>query len=452
MTTSSSTEFGPLAVCVLAAGKGTRMRSARPKVLQPLAGAPLLEHVLRAVAGAAGRLAVRPLVVPIIGYEAEQVRALLESPEIVGLGLDLDPVVQEPQLGTGHAVQVASRAFSGLVGQTPPARVLVLLGDVPLIRAETLEGLFEEHARSGAAATILTTRVPDPAGYGRVVRAADGDVERIVEHKDALAAGDSAVLAIDEINTGIFVFDLDPLQEALPALSNENQSNEYYLPDVLPRLQQAGHRVAAVVAAQPAEVAGVNDLIQLAEAEAAVRQRILFAHMRAGVRIVDPTTTYIEVGVEIGPETTILPFTVIRRGVRIGQSCEVGPFSHLRVGTQLRDTAEIGNFVETKKADVGPHSKAKHLAYLGDVSLGEGVNVGAGTVFANYDGKNKHQTRVEDGVFIGSGSMIVAPRVIERDAKTGAGSVVTKDVPAGVTVIGVPARPFRSAKRSEKPE
>lgn len=337
-------------------------------------------------------------------------------------------------MGTGHAVQMAAPHFAA----TADGDVLVVLGDVPLITARTLQRLVEHHRDRRAAATMLTMTVDDPTGYGRVVRDEAGDVRAVVEQRDTT----DATAAIREVNTGIFVFRADALRRVLPHLSNDNAAGEYYLPDALVRLQEVGEPCAAVLAERAVEVQGINTRKQQAEAERVLRERILDAMMEAGVHIVDPANTYIESGVTIGPDTIVHPFTVIRRGVTIGARCEVGPFAHIRAGTVLADTAEVGNFCETKQAQLGPHSKAKHLTYLGDVTIGERTNIGAGTVVCNYDGTTKHRTHIGDGVFIGSGSMIVAPRTIGDGGRTGAGAVVTKDVEPGTLVAGVPARPL----------
>ncbi len=411
------------------------MNSATPKVLQPLAGAPMLEFVLQSLAELSQPPAVNALVV---GYGADKVLASLDKLAApIRERLSLTPLRQEPQLGTGHAVQMAAHAFDSVAQQD--GDVLIVLGDVPLIRAATLERLLAHHREQAAAATMLTMQVADPSGYGRVVRDELGMLAEVVEHKDA----SGSVARINEVNTGIFAFRAQALLEALPELSNDNAAGEYYLPDVLPWLLQRGQRCSALLAQDSLEVQGVNTRKQQAAADAALRERILDELMEAGVHIVDPANTYIEAGVEIGTDTTVHPFTVIRRGVRIGAGCDVGPFAHVRAGTVLEDTAELGNFCEAKKATLGPHSKAKHLAYLGDVTVGEGSNIGAGTVICNYDGEHKHHTEIGDGVFIGSGSMIVAPRKIADGGRTGAGAVVTKDVEPGVTVAGVPAKPLK---------
>lgn len=413
------------------------MKSDLPKVLQPICGAPMLEFVLDAVA------ALQPLPAPtvvLVGHQAERMRSAVGTE--IAVPLPVEVVVQEPQLGTGHAMQVAAPCFEAVA--KAGGDILVLLGDVPLIRPATIARLVAKHREERASATMLTMRVPDPTGYGRVLRDSAGRVRGVVEHKDATVAERE----IDEVNTGMFVFAAADLLPMLEKLRNDNKAGEYYLPDVIPMLVAKDRVCAALVADDPDDVRGINTFKQLAEADRTMRQRILDAHMENGVHIVDPASAFIDKGVEIGAGTSVLPFTVIRRGVKIGQHCEVGPFSHLRVGTVLHDTAEIGNFVECKKAEIGPHTKAKHLTYLGDVTIGENSNIGAGTIICNYDGKNKHATVIGNHVFIGSGSMIVAPRTIADGGRTGAGAVVTKDVPSDTTVVGVPAKPLQKPPRA----
>ena len=427
-------------ICILAAGKGTRMKSSLPKVLQPVAGGPLIEFVLEAVAGLDP--APAPLVL-VVGHQHELVQRsvmdlIVGAPDTLG---HLSPqfAVQEPQLGTGHAVQQAAPLFQQLAADG--GELIVLLGDVPLITTATLERLLAHHREQFAAATMLTMEADDPTGYGRVLRDGQGMVEGVVEQKDAT----DAQARIREVNTGIFVFNARALLEALPALSSENASAEFYLPDVIPLMVKAGRKCAALMTTDPNEVQGVNSFRHLAAVDRVIRERIMNRLMDNGVYIMDTATTWIDKGVEIGPDTTILPHVVIRRGVKVGSHCEIGPFAHLRVGTVLHDTAEVGNFVETKKAELGAHTKAKHLTYLGDVTIGDNTNVGAGTVICNYDGLKKHHTTIGNECFIGSGSMIVAPRTIADRGRTGAGSIVTKDVPEDVTVagIGTAAKPLR---------
>ncbi len=409
-------------VVILAAGVGKRMKSARPKVLHPLCGRPMVSWVIDQA------LALEPdRVLVVVGHGAKEVEAALAKDRV-------EIVVQEPQLGTGHALQCCLPAF----GKAPPSRVVVLYGDMPLLEAESLRALLAAHdsARDGVA--LLTASPPDPRGFGRVVRGHDDRVQRIVEEKDASADERE----IPEVNLGVYAFEGRGLVEALPRLSNKNRQGEYYLTDVVAAFVSAGKPAVAVEIEDPTEAIGVNTLAHLAEARWALQQRILEEHLANGVAIEDPATTTIDHGVSIGTGTRILPCTVIRAGVRIGAECEVGPFTHLRAGTVLEDGAEIGNFTECKASRVGKHAKAKHLAYLGDATIGAGTNVGAGTIFANYDGRAKHASVVGDKAFLGSGTIVVAPNRIGAGATTGAGAVVKKnsDVPAGEVWVGVPAK------------
>ena len=420
-------------VVILAAGQGTRMQSTRPKVLSPLCGKSLLGWVL------AQAEALDPeRVVLVIGQGGEAVeaeaRALLPD-------RDLRVVLQEPQLGTGHAVQMAAGELEG------SERVVVLYGDMALLRPESLQALVQEQIRAGTGAiAMMTACTPDPTGYGRVLRGADGEFSAIVEERDCT----DEQRVVDEINTGVYCFDGPALCADLPRLSSENAQSEYYITD-LPGMAMEAGRPVITVDLDLEESLGVNTLSQLAEARWAMQMRILEEHMDAGVAIEDPASTYIDAGVSIGAGTRILPCTVIRSGVVIGTDCEVGPSSHLRVGTRLAPGAEVGNFTECKNASLGAGTKAKHLSYLGDAEVGAGTNIGAGTIFANYDGKAKHLTRVGDGVFVGSGTTIVAPNEIPDGASTGAGAVLTRNsgMRPGEVWVGVPARKMRSGDGTE---
>jgi bifunctional UDP-N-acetylglucosamine pyrophosphorylase/glucosamine-1-phosphate N-acetyltransferase len=439
------------AVVVLAAGEGTRMRSATtPKVLHPLLGRTMLGHVVHA----ARALEPQHLVV-VVGHAREQVAAHLA---------EVDPaataVVQEPQNGTGHAVQVALAGLDALSGT-----VVVVLGDAPLLRTETLRELVAAHEREGAATTVLTAVLDDPTGYGRVVRDASGAVTEIVEHKDA----DDAVRAVREINSGVFAFDAEHLRDAIGRLDTDNAQGELYLTDVLGLHREAGLVVRAHVAPDAAETMGVNDRVQLSEARRLLRDRLVEQHQRSGVTVVDPLTTWVDVDVEIAPDATIQPGTFLQGGTRvaagavvgpdstlvdcevgegakvvrshclgaqIGAGADVGPFSYLRPGTRLGVRSKAGAFVEIKASEVGDGSKVPHLSYVGDAVIGSGSNIGAATVFVNYDGREKHRTTVGDDVRIGSDTMLVAPVSIGDGAYTAAGSVITDDVPPGALGVG----------------
>ena len=436
-----------LAAVILAAGQGTRMKSTLPKVLHHVCGVPMLGHVVKA-AQALGATQV----VPVIGHGADKVRQALA-------GEELQFALQTEQLGTGHALLCAEDAIVGFDGD-----LLLLCGDVPLLRDETLQALVDHHREHTAAVTILTACMDDPTGYGRIIRGEDG-VERIVEQKDA----SEAERAVNEINTGIYLFRAPDVFNFLKNLDNQNAQGEYYLTDVVAAARQAGQRVEALSVKEPEEAMGINDRVQLAQADKIMRARINEAHQRAGVTLVDPETTYIGPDVTIGADTLIHPGVhlrgdtvvgkqcIIEPGVvvtdcevgdhvhlkpgsvlsesKVGDQCTIGPMAHLRPGTVLTGNNKIGNFVETKKAVLGEKSQASHLTYIGDASLGKNVNVGCGTITCNYDGVNKHKTTIEDDVFVGSDTQFVAPVTIGRGSLIGAGSTITKDVPADALAI-----------------
>lgn len=419
-------------VVILAAGKGTRMKSERPKVLHELCGRPMIGWVLDAAA------TLDPdRIVVVVGHRAGDVEAACRA-ELPGAELEF--VVQEPQLGTGHALQVAAPAIGGT------ERVVVTYGDMPLLTGDSLAELVEAQRDEDPtdSVSLLTATVDDPFGYGRIVRDEDDAFERIVEQKDA----SEDEREIDEINLGVYCFARAHLDRDLGRLSNDNAQGEYYITDLVGMAVEDGRRVEPVELDDITEAQGVNDLAQLAEVRTELQMRILEHHMANGVRIMDPATTYIDHGVTIGTGTEILPCTVIRGGVEIGEGCEVGPFTHLRVGAVLEDTAEVGNFTEMKKSRLGRGSKAKHLTYLGDAQIGAGANIGAGTIFANYDGKEKHVSTVGDGAFVGSGTIVVAPNDVPKDSTTGAGAVVTRSAKMGEgeTWVGLPAKKHEPRK------
>jgi bifunctional UDP-N-acetylglucosamine pyrophosphorylase / glucosamine-1-phosphate N-acetyltransferase len=421
-------------VLILAAGQGTRMRSDTPKVLHDVCGRPMVLWPVRAALEAgAGRVVV------------------VDSPEraleqLLPEGVEL--AVQERADGTGGATVAAMAALGAEVDPSSP--VVVLAGDVPLVSAEAIRELVEVHAQSGAAATMASTILEDPSGYGRVVRDATGAVERVVETKEQ---GDStpAEREIREINTGIFLFTAQALREALPRLSTDNAQGERYLPQVLDLLRADGARVAAHVVEDERLVLGVNDRVALARVRKLAQTAIHERHMCAGVGIVDPEATVIDVDVAIGRDTVIEPFTTIRGATRIGEGCtvrhsylvdcvledgvSVGPFGYLRPGTVLRSGSRVGTFVEVKNSDVGPRSRIPHLSYIGDADVGAGTNLGAATITANYDGRAKHRTTVGSGVRTGVDTTLVAPVSVGDDAYTAAGSVITEDVPPGALGI-----------------
>lgn len=429
-------------VIVLAAGQGTRMKSTLPKVLHPVAGAPLIEWVVEACRG------VEPdETMVVIGHGAEDVGAVL--PEGVGT------VVQEEQNGTGHAVLVALAALGDVEGDT----VVVVPGDTPLLTSETLLRLISAHGEREPAVTLLTTRMADPAGYGRVVRDDAGEVVGIVEHRDA----DETQLMIDEVAVSTYAFAGGELVRALNEVGSSNDQGEMYLTDVIGILAREGAPIASVDA--PAiEVSGVNSHDQLAEVGRALRSRLNREWMRAGVSMLDPDRVYLEATVRLEPGAVLMPDVYLQgttsvasgaevgpsvfaadsdikagarvwysvlRGAEVGESAEVGPFASLRPGTVLGPESKAGTFVETKNTTLGRASKVPHLSYMGDAEIGEASNIGAGTITCNYDGFEKHATRIGDRVRIGSDTMLVAPVTIGDDAWTGAGSTITRDVPEG---------------------
>ena len=425
---------------VLAAGKGTRMVSEQPKVLHPLLGMPLLEHMLVKVDE------LRPTTsVAVVGYRKDSIIQQFSDRGLVWGH-------QDEQLGTGHAASIGVEA--GVAAAGPAGDVLILNGDLPLLTRETLKQLVETHASTGAAVTVLTCEKEDPFSYGRIVRdATTGRLKGIVEEKDA----DEATRRIKETNAGVYVFKIDVFREYYARTDCENVQGEYYLTDVVALAADDGRTVETVAARTESEIEQVNSRQELAVASRLLRQDILRQLLDSGVTIVDPALVYVEMDVRIGVDTTIYPFTYLHRGVEIGSGCDIGPFARLRPGTCVADNVRVGNFVEIKSSEVESGAKIGHLAYVGDAFVGENVNVGAGTVFANYDGKKKSRTVVEEGAFIGSGTILVAPVSVGRGAVTGAGTVVTKgkDVADGAVVVGVPGRELRpssGASKAERPE
>ena len=436
-----------LAAVILAAGQGTRMKSDLPKVLHGVAGKPMLSHV----AQTARTIDAAPIVA-VIGHGADRVRAELAND-------NLTFVLQAEQLGTGHALQCAEASLKDFAGD-----LLLLCGDVPLLRSDTLQELLAHHRQSSACISILTAQMSDPTGYGRIIRGPDG-VERIIEEKDASATERQ----VKEINTGIYIFRSPEVFGLLRQLDNSNAQGEYYLTDVVVAARQAGERVEALSAANAEEAMGINDRVQLAQAATLMRQRINERQQRAGVTLIDPRTTYIDPDVVIGADTLVHPGVHLRGKTTIGSGCEiepgvivtdctigdrvhlkpgsvlsesmigeaciVGPMAHLRPGTVLAGSNKIGNFVETKKAVIGEKSQASHLTYIGDAVLGKNVNIGCGTITCNYDGVNKYQTTIEDDVFVGSDTQFVAPVTIGRGSLIAAGSTITMDVPADALAI-----------------
>jgi bifunctional UDP-N-acetylglucosamine pyrophosphorylase / glucosamine-1-phosphate N-acetyltransferase len=452
-------------VMILAAGLGTRMKSRRAKVLHELAGRPLVAHVVRAA------FAVNPqTLVTIVGHQAEAVEKAVrdEAVQLVTHGAEAKPellfALQTEQRGTGHAVMAAREL---LKGKSNP--LIITAGDVPMMQGEMLQRLVEKHHTEENDATVLTVRLDDPFGYGRIIRDAQGKYIRCVEQKD----GTPEELAIKEVNVSIYCFNPQALLGALEHLNNDNAQNEFYLTDVPQILMNQGKRLGLFCYENPDEVRGINTRVELADLERDLREKKLRELMLAGVTLIDPATTYIHADVEIGQDTIIHPQVIIEGRSRIGAGCtiqswtrlkdvqigdevtiknscviedctlhnyvSVGPFARLRMNAEFEEKSVIGNFVEVKKSKIGKGTKAQHLSYLGDATLGERVNIGAGTITCNYDGVRKHETHIEDDVKIGSDTMLIAPVRVGRGSVTGAGSVITKEVPPDSLAIGVPA-------------
>ncbi|HWW84963.1 MAG TPA: bifunctional UDP-N-acetylglucosamine diphosphorylase/glucosamine-1-phosphate N-acetyltransferase GlmU [Vicinamibacterales bacterium] len=435
-------------IVILAAGKGTRMKSALPKVLHKVAGQPMIDYVLRTAA----RLHPQSTTV-VIGHQAGLLQSALGNRDSLNL------VVQEPQLGTGHALLMTRSVLGGAAGT-----LVLLSGDAPLLSAETVRTLIGHHISRAAAATVVTAVVDDPRGYGRIVRSGER-IARIVEDKDT--TGDERM--IREINSGIYAFDLTGLFEAVLAIGTRNAQTEYYLPDLITIFRGQGRGVETLTVRDPQEVLGINDRVQLGTMTRLVRQQKADALMNAGVTIEDPSMTYIDVDVTVGADTVIHPFVFLEGETAIGERSEIhsgsrivnsrlgkgvhvlnhcvivnshvgddariGPFAHFRTGVDIREGARVGNFVELKKTVLGKSSKAMHLTYLGDAVIGEHVNIGAGTITCNYDGVNKNQTVIGDGAFIGSDSQLVAPVTVGEGAYVGSGATIRENVPADALAV-----------------
>jgi bifunctional UDP-N-acetylglucosamine pyrophosphorylase / glucosamine-1-phosphate N-acetyltransferase len=441
-----------LHIVILAAGKGTRMKSAQAKVLHRVAGRPLILHVL-----ATARALTPDSTTVVVGHEADALkRALAEQP-----GLSF--VVQEPQLGTAHALLISATALESARGT-----LVLLSGDVPLLSAKTLKTLVDRHTSTGAAATVVTAVVDDPRGYGRIIRtdrASGEQIARIVEEKDATPAERET----REINSGIYAFALEGLFDAVRSIASENAQREYYLPDLVAIYRQRGRKVETITVSNPDEIRGVNSRSELAAVSTIVRHEKTAELMASGVTIEDPATAYIDDDVAIGPDTILHPGVFIEGRTTIGSGCEiysgarivdsqigdrvtvlnycvinnsrvaadanVGPFAHLRNDVDVGEGARVGNFVEMKKTVLGAGSKAGHLAYLGDATIGAKVNIGAGTITCNYDGTKKHQTVIGDGAFIGSDTQLIAPVTVGEGAYVGSGSTIRADVPADALAV-----------------
>ena len=433
-------------VVILAAGKGVRMCSQMPKVLHQVAGKPMIWYVVKAV-----KEAGIDDIILVVGHGREMVEETLA-------GENLRFVVQEEQLGTGHALMQAQDSIN------PDNTLVVLAGDTPLLEGTTLKKLLDFHQQQQSRATVLSALLSDPYGYGRIIRQADGGLERIVEEKDASPEEKE----ITEINTGMYCFQAGAVFAALARVQRSNAQGEYYLTDVLPILKNDGHNVAVLATDEVDQIHGINDRVQMAAAETIIRQRHNQELMKNGVTIMAPETTFIDSAVKIGIDTVIYPFTIIEgqtiigenctigpytrindssigndvviessriKEARIGNHCDIGPFAYLRPEADLQENVKVGDFVEIKKSIVGVGSKIPHLSYVGDALLGKGVNIGAGTITCNYDGKKKSRTILEDHVFIGSNTNLVAPVTIGENSITGAGSTITRDIPAHTLAV-----------------
>lgn len=426
---------------ILAAGAGTRMKSQKPKVLHEICGKPMLQHVVDTV----HKLKVDQIVV-VIGHGAERIRETIED--------NVDYVYQEEQLGTGHAVMQAEPFFKNYEGN-----ILVLYGDTPFISAKTLQKFMRYHKENHFDATILTAKIEDPTGYGRIIRNEKGQIKAIVEHKDANAEQ----LKINEINSGIYYFKADLLCRVLKQITNENVQREYYLTDGISILSQEGCSIGGYVAQDCAEIQGINSRVQLAQGEAYMREKINEYWMNQGVTIIDPKITYIQKDVIIGQDTILYPGVQLEGKTEIGKNCiigansrivssrigddveiqystildsvvknqaKIGPYAYIRPNSEIGEDVKIGDFVEVKNSTIGNHTKASHLTYIGDAQVGENVNLGCGTVFVNYDGEKKYKTIVENHVFVGCNTNLIAPVKVKEGAYIAAGSTITDEVPA----------------------
>lgn len=443
-----------LIVIIMAAGKGTRMKSTLPKVLHPVAGKTLLEHVL------INTSKINPYkLFIIVGYKADSVKkVILENKENIDLK-KLEIVEQIEQLGTGHAIMQVEPLLDNFEGD-----VIIVSGDVPLLTSKTLLNLYELHIKNKSAVTILSTKLENPTSYGRIIRDNNNNVIKIVEEKDATLEEKF----IKEINSGTYCFNWLVLKQALKQINNNNAQKEYYLTDTIHIIKEKNQTILAHCTDNPVEVLGVNDRVELANISNIIYKRINEDLMRSGVSIIDPNSTYIDYNIEIGKDTIIYPQTFLMGNTKIGSNCiigpccqltntvvgdntkvifsvtnsckigsntQIGPYTQIREGSFIDDNCRIGNFVELKKANLKKGVKASHLSYLGDVEIGSDSNIGAGTITCNYDGKNKHKTLIGERVFVGSNSSLVAPVILENNSYIGSGSVITKDVPEGNLAI-----------------
>jgi bifunctional UDP-N-acetylglucosamine pyrophosphorylase/glucosamine-1-phosphate N-acetyltransferase len=404
---------------ILAAGRGTRMKSEIPKVLCKLHSKPLLSFVIEALEGAGVKEKIL-----VVGYKDKTVKDTFPG---------LEAVTQTKLIGSGDAVKRTRPLLSKFKGD-----IMVLYGDAPFIRKETIKKLIEKHAKEKASCTLLSAKITDPSGYGRISRDHNGNVVRIVEERDTSIYEK----VIEEINVGVYCFNKEDLFSSLDRLKINAKKQEYYLTDVIAILKKSNKKITSVPCKNPLEALGINSKLDLARANTIVRKNVLELLMLKGVTIVDEESTFVNMNAKIGKDTVIHPHTIIEEGVTIGKNCEIGPFARIRKGTTIDEGVEVGNFTELVRTKVSSGTKIKHMTYLGDAEIGKNVNIGAGTITANYDGKSKNKTIIEDGSFVGVGSIFIAPVRVGCGAVVGAGSVVTKgkNIPAGKTVVGAPAR------------
>ena len=414
-----------LSAIILAAGKGKRMKSKIPKILHEVCGKPMLSYILDLI----GSLKIRDAVV-VLGYKDSLIKSFL--------GSNIKTIRQEKLLGTADAVRSTRKSVHR-------NNILIIYADNPLIKRQTLDRLIKRHISSGASCTLLTAILDDPTGYGRIIRNEKNNISRIGEEKDISKTQKS----IREINSGVYCFNRRALFRTLNKVKQNNKKREFYLTDVIKLLTNSNRKIETVQVKDKREVLGINSRKDLARANQIMRTRILDEFMSKGVTIIDPETTYINRDVRIGQDTIIYPYTMIENNVKIGKDCSIGPFCHIRENTEIKDYVKIGNFVEIVRSRIDKNTLAKHFSYIGDTKIGKRVNIGAGTVTANFNGRRKNRTIIKDGAFIGSGTVLIAPVKIGRKATTGAGSVVVKNrnVADHTIVVGVPARKILKRKR-----
>ncbi len=416
-----------IAAIILAAGEGTRMKSSTPKVLHPICGKPMVQYLIDII----NSIGIKKIII-VVGHKADLVRKYLKGIKFVK---------QEKLLGTADAVL---KAKSILLKDKKVNSVLVFYGDIPLLTPETLRKIIERHLSTGSACTLLTSRLKNPTGYGRIMRSSGDRIVKIIEEQDASIYEK----VVEEINVGVYCFNKDNLFASLGKIRPNNRKKEFYLTDTVEILAKSNLLIDSVSTDDAEEFLGVNTRNDLIEAEQVVRRRVLNNIMQKGVTIIDPANTYVQEGVAIEKDTVIYPYTFMENDVNIGSRCSIGPFVRLRSGTVVEDEVSIGNFVEIVRSRIGKHTKIRHKCYIGDTVIGKRVNIGAGTIVANYDGKHKYKTIIEDGAFIGTGTILIAPVKVGAGATTGAGAIVTKNknVPAGKTVVGVPAKILKKTK------